>query len=54
MIGNKTIFRKEVRTLICFELYIILMVHLALEIEHFDIYYIETMAEQTSSEYRFN
>ena len=49
MIGNKT-----VRTLICFELYIILMVHLALEIEHFDIYYIETMAEQTSSEYRFN
>ena len=49
MIGNK-----RIRILICFELYIILMVHVVLEIEHFDIYYIETMAEPTSSEYRFD
>ena len=48
--GNKSI----IRILIYFELYIMLMVHVALEIEHFDIYYTETMAEQTSSEYRFN
>ena len=48
--GNKSIER----ILIYFELYIILMVHVALEIEYFDIYYIETMAKQASSEYRFN
>ena len=43
-----------IRIHICFELYIILMVHVVLEIEHFDVYYIETMAKPTSSEYRFD
>ena len=50
-LGNKYI---GMRFPTYFELYIILMVHVALEIEYFYIYYIETIAEQTTSEYRFN
>ena len=55
MIGNKRIFRKEKYSYY----YILWIIHFlngtcGIGIEHFDIYYIETMAKQASSEYRFN